>query len=599
MAYEIVPSTLIVKAMQDSGYKNAAYALAELIDNSIQAGAEVVELMCLESEEFIAQRHMKRLTRLAVIDNGCGMNSDELRRALQFGNGGHLNDREGIGRFGMGLPNSSMSQGERVEVWSWQNGAASAIYSYLDLAEIVAGDLREVPKPVKKSIPKEWRKICGSIGVTGTLVCWAKPNRCTWKTARSVVRNTEEVVGRLYRRFLNDGRVKIRMAAFDENDLAEPTLEIDARPNDPQYLMVKTSCPDPFSSESMFEPWGKENQQKISIEHRGKTHTVVLTYSLAKKEARQGHNPGALPHGKHAARNLGVSIIRADRELELDTKWMPSYDPVTRWIGIEVSFPPSLDEVFGVTNNKQSATHLAELAGIDKRELADLHGFNTYQELKEAWKEESDAREPLLVIKDAIETTISSLMKLLNAQRAGTGRRRRHQDPNSPESKATQATRERQESGHKGLSDEGESLDIGVRQAEVTQGLIDAGVDEGEAALLAATTVNSGLKYVFGYADTAAGAFFNVKPKGGAILITLNTAHPAYEHLVALLEDSADESDIEKLKRQHAQAFDGLKLLLIAWARFEDEASDGPVRLALQEAREDWGRVARRFMADS
>ena len=100
MAHEIVPSTLIVKAMQDSGYKNAAYALAELIDNSIQAGAEVVELMCLESEVFIAQRHMKRLTRLAVIDNGCGMNTDELRRALQFGNGGHLNDREGIGRFG-------------------------------------------------------------------------------------------------------------------------------------------------------------------------------------------------------------------------------------------------------------------------------------------------------------------------------------------------------------------------------------------------------------------------------------------------------------------------------------------------------------------
>jgi hypothetical protein len=277
---------------------------------------------------------------------------------------------------------------------------------------------------------------------------------------------------------------------------------------------------------------------------------------------------------------------------------MPAYDPTARWIGIEVSFPPALDEVFGVTNNKQSATHLADLAGIDNRQLSDLHGFKSYQELKETWRQEGDAREPLLVIKDAIETTIGALMQLLKAQRVGTQTQRRHQDPDSPESKATEATKKRQESGHKGESDEGETLAPNERQSQVKQGLIESGVEEDEAATLAATTVNSGLKYVFGHADTAAGSFFNVKPKGGAILITLNTSHPAYQHLVALLEDEPDESDIEKLRRQHTQAFDGLKLLLIAWARFEDEARDGQERTALQEAREDWGRVARRFLAD-
>ena len=36
---EIVPAHLAVKAMRDNGYKNAAYAVAELMDNSIQAGA--------------------------------------------------------------------------------------------------------------------------------------------------------------------------------------------------------------------------------------------------------------------------------------------------------------------------------------------------------------------------------------------------------------------------------------------------------------------------------------------------------------------------------------------------------------------------------
>jgi len=107
--FNIVPASLAVKAMRDSGYKNAAYAIAELVDNAVQATATVVEILCQEEEELVQQRTRIRLKKIAVIDNGKGMNAVELRRALQFGNGGRLNDRSGMGRFGMGLPNSSIS----------------------------------------------------------------------------------------------------------------------------------------------------------------------------------------------------------------------------------------------------------------------------------------------------------------------------------------------------------------------------------------------------------------------------------------------------------------------------------------------------------
>ncbi len=377
-SYDIVPTELVVKAMQDSGYRNTAYAIAELIDNSVQAKATVIELLCIESEELVRQRRRVRLEQIAVLDDGDGMTGDDLRRALQFGNGGHLQDRDGIGRFGMGLPNSSMSQGSRVEVWSWQTGWKNAVFTYLDLTEIATGELTEVPRPVQKEIPRLWTKVAKALGQSGTLVVWARPNRCTWKTAKAVVKNSEDVVGRLYRRFLNDGRLTIRMAAFRDTALDEPTIDELAVPNDPMYLMERTTCPAPFSDTAMFEPWGKEHQQKIKVQFAGKKHEVVLTYSVAKKESREGHNPGAKAHGKHASRNLGVSIVRAGRELELDSKWMPSYDPVVRWLGIEVEFPPALDEIFGVTNNKQSATHLADLAGIEKEDLASRHGFSGY-----------------------------------------------------------------------------------------------------------------------------------------------------------------------------------------------------------------------------
>ena len=133
--HDIVPAALAVKAMRDSGYKNAAYAIAELVDNSVQAGGTVVEILCQEEVELVQQRKRTRVKQVAVMDNGCGMSPIMLRKALQFGNGGRLDDRSGIGRFGMGLPNSSISQAKRVDVWTWQNGYQSAAHSYLDVGE--------------------------------------------------------------------------------------------------------------------------------------------------------------------------------------------------------------------------------------------------------------------------------------------------------------------------------------------------------------------------------------------------------------------------------------------------------------------------------
>jgi hypothetical protein len=46
---------------------------------------------------------------LSVLDNGCGMDPTTLRQALRFGGSSRFNDRSGLGRFGIGLPNSSLS----------------------------------------------------------------------------------------------------------------------------------------------------------------------------------------------------------------------------------------------------------------------------------------------------------------------------------------------------------------------------------------------------------------------------------------------------------------------------------------------------------
>ena len=93
---EIIPLRLAITAMRDSGYKNTAYALAELIDNAVQAGATVVEVLCVERRERVRHRERARLHEMAVLDNGSGMDVATLRMALQFGNGTRLDDRSWV-----------------------------------------------------------------------------------------------------------------------------------------------------------------------------------------------------------------------------------------------------------------------------------------------------------------------------------------------------------------------------------------------------------------------------------------------------------------------------------------------------------------------
>src|SRR3546814_20043758 len=84
--------------MRDSGYKNTAYALAELIDNSVQANASNVEVICLEAYRQVNERASRRIQAIGILDQGDGMTPETRRLALQFGNGTHLPDRKEIGR---------------------------------------------------------------------------------------------------------------------------------------------------------------------------------------------------------------------------------------------------------------------------------------------------------------------------------------------------------------------------------------------------------------------------------------------------------------------------------------------------------------------
>jgi hypothetical protein len=599
MLNSIVPAHLAVKAMRDNGYKNAAYAIAELIDNSLQHGSNYVQLLCSEVDVPVNLRTVSRVNQIAILDNGYGMNSVTLRKALQFGNGTNLDPENqiGIGKFGMGLPSSSVSQAKRVDVWSWQNGIENVLHTFLDIDSIVNQEMEEVPEPTYKPIPDIWLKVGkeSEFNKSGTLVVWSKIDKCIWKTASSIIDNSELLIGRMYRKFLVGNKARIRMASFKESHPSVITLDKYALPNDPIYLMENTSCPAPFDNRPMFKKWGDD---KFKVTYNDQEHEVNVVYTYALEEAREGSNAGGRSFGKHAAKNVGVSILRADRELDLDRGgWVISYDPRERWWGVEIDFPPALDDVFGVTNNKQSAVNFSELGKADIEDF--LKDGKTYIQLKEEMLEENDPKALLLDIAVKIKGQLDLIRKAIKAQATRLERivRERHgSSTTTAEIIATGATKERSESGNKGDSDKQEEAPLDDRKNDVKQVLEQEGYNNTDEIISNLFNPEVEVKYQFLDNDLETPAFFSVRSRGGKIIITLNTSHPAYQNLVEVLDKDVEDANEDELKQRLINASQGLKLLLMAWARYEDEQPDGTRKSNAQDARMDWGRVAKGFL---
>lgn len=591
---EIIPPELAVRAMRDSGYRNTDYALAELIDNSVQASATQVDVICLEVMKQVNQRKSRRIEQIAVVDNGEGMTPKTLRIALQFGNGTHLKDRKGIGRFGMGLPNSSISQCRRLEVWSWQAGPKNAMWTYLDVDEIEAGGLKAVPQPIEKPVPTEWLERSELFGTSGTLVLWSNfdDHRLQWRGAKATLENTENLIGRMYRKFIDAGDLTIRLAAYIEGEI---TFDAPTRVNDPLYLTPDSSTPSPFDKEAMFQTWG-DGDQEFSIHMDGEEHIVSVRITWAKEDTvKRGSSAdrGSTNYGKHAAKNVGVSVVRERRELELDRAWTIGYDPRERWWGVEVEFPSALDEIFGVTNNKQHANTFASMAQFDWEEEADPG------EQKSAFRERmlanGDPRGLLIDVSEYIQEQLEEVRRRIKSQTKGKrSSQKRHDDPDV-EDQASDKFRERADGGHEAPSDDAGFSDDDKENLQ--DDLVENDhYSSDDAKNIVDAVVSRKRKVQFSTGHLDGHHFFSTKQFGDLTKITFNTNHPIYEQLLEALDpDTEDDTDADLLDRVH-RASDTLKLLFAAWARYELEETQK--HDDLMDMRQEWGKMTKVFLRE-
>ena len=104
----------LIKSIAEQGY-SLETSLADLIDNSISAKADKIEILVdTDTEPF----------RLFLADNGEGMTEDELKNNMQFPSNSPENSRlnSDLGRFGLGMKTASFSQTRKFTVLSKKKG---------------------------------------------------------------------------------------------------------------------------------------------------------------------------------------------------------------------------------------------------------------------------------------------------------------------------------------------------------------------------------------------------------------------------------------------------------------------------------------------
>ena len=182
-------------SMRDIGY-TLETAIADLIDNSITAGARNVDVRCVPGAEDPI---------LTVTDDGCGMDENEIIDAMRHGRiqGRETCDPNDLGKFGLGLKTASFSQCKRLAVISRNNGRLSGAEWDLSIVDardewvISILDPDEIARLQGVSVPHP----------SGTAVVWRDLDRLTEGIASSEIISEKlasvvDHLGLVFHRFL-------------------------------------------------------------------------------------------------------------------------------------------------------------------------------------------------------------------------------------------------------------------------------------------------------------------------------------------------------------------------------------------------------------
>lgn len=574
-------SQLMMASIKESPYKTMG-ALAELIDNSLDAGADLIQLIALDTEaETTGGKRVQRLDKIAVLDNGEGMDPQTIQECLSIGFSAGRGGRDQIGKFGYGMSVGSLTQTWRFEVYSWQDNGP-IYHTYVDYNEMMERADNSLPAVVE--IPKKEIPIIGQmqlmqkykIGESGTMVLWSKLDfeKVRILTSRGIMDRFHNDLSRIYRHFLDDnddyGKKRdievVHINSIGAEEARKPLLA-----NDPIYLLTPNTLPIvdgvDFSVEQTNQIHSERSFMCPYVDNNGekKESEVKITFTYAKPSIRA--IGGASELGKHYKRNNGISFIRAGREIEMsDFNLVNRYDTTERWWGCEVRFSPELDKVFGVANDKQ---HINNIYGYDDANPPPLFGEEDHDD--SIW-----LNHELNKIFDEEQGQIRNHLKATKTTR---GPRKKNKATTEERVNAAIKLDPMQEPSES--KKEGEKKTRDQKVEEITQILIETDKDKSVAEATQEAELKVDWETDFITKDWAGNTFLDRVIVGGGVQAQVNIRHKFYQVFFSKIEDNI-ESD--------PMPHEALKIIFMAYAKAEDELWRlDPKREIFPALRDRWG----------
>lgn len=568
----IIDAYLGLNALRQAGYRSTATAVAELVDNSIEANASNIDIITLSEDVFVSSRTSSQVTNIAVLDNGDGMNEDTLASCLSMGWGTRLETRDGLGRFGFGLKGSSISQARRVEVYSWTS-PGRVMRAHLDLDEIKENKLHSLPEPVIADLPDWLIAACPEkLEDSGTLVLWKNMDSLEFKRPEALVNRLNGELCRIYRHFLDDDddygtkrNITVHGIQKGQRKISKssPLLA-----NDPLYLLTPNNLVgyendatnflfgEPFSIDVRYSLGGAEMLSRVGFR-----------FTIAQPEIQ--NLGGNSVQGRHYAKNTGISFVRAGREIDFGSfDFIERSEPRHRWWGAEVRFDPVLDELFGLTNNKQEVRTIKR---VDKDLIEDLVQA----------EQEGDHKSALLLqVNKVLSENIDQMMKVIKGRKGGVKnaveKRKIADKVNEDVEKDTSAT----ESAARASE-----LTREEKVKERIKLLVDndSTLSEQEACDIAEATID--YRVDLSTADWPGSLFLDRRPVANASVGIVNRGTKFYDQFWSYLEAQDDQ-----------KGFEALEVLMMALVRAEDELVREFDREVFNRFRERWGHWAERLI---
>lgn len=309
-------------------------AVADLIDNSISANASKIQIEYMSGEEGY----------VSILDNGSGMQADQLMQAMKYGSGNPQMERteSDLGRFGLGLKTASLSQCRRLTVVSKQGDEVNAFCWDLDHVflvkdwELLQLDINEI-----HDLPQ----VENLLSMTeGTLVVWTKLDKmCAGDNDKekgflTKIKEVEEHLSKTFHRFLQ-GETGINKVSIISNGVI-------LKPNDPFYTGKSTEMPE----ESIPIEYTTSTDDKATATVRVTPYILPFSDSISQEELDfLGGKDGLI-------KNQGFYVYR-NKRLIVAADWfrLARKTDLTKLCRVRVDIPNTLDELWTIDVKKSMA----------------------------------------------------------------------------------------------------------------------------------------------------------------------------------------------------------------------------------------------------